>query len=37
MVARPIARDLMPSTGASLRSVQCAVPSAARTCFAAAR
>jgi hypothetical protein len=37
VVARPIARDLTPSSGASLRSVPCAVPSATRSCFAAGR
>jgi hypothetical protein len=37
VVARPIARDLTPATGASLRSVQCAAPSATRSCFAAGR
>jgi hypothetical protein len=37
VVARPIARDLTPSSGASLHSVPCAVPSATRSCFAASR
>ncbi len=35
VVARPIERDLTPSTGNSLRRVPCAVPSATRSCFAA--
>lgn len=35
VVARPIERDLTPSTGGLLPSVRCAVPSAARSCFAA--
>jgi hypothetical protein len=37
VVARPIERDLTPSTRLSLHSVPCAVPSATRSCFAAGR
>ena len=37
VVARPLERDLTPSTARSLHRVACAVPSATRTCFAAAR
>jgi hypothetical protein len=37
VVARPIERDLTPSTRISLHSVPCAVPSASRSCFAAGR
>jgi hypothetical protein len=37
VVARPIDRDLTPSTRGSLHRVTCAVPSAARSCFAAGR
>jgi hypothetical protein len=35
VVARPIERDLTPSSRASLHSVPCAVASATRSCFAA--
>jgi hypothetical protein len=35
VVARPIERDLTPSSRVSLHSVPCAVASATRSCFAA--
>ena len=37
VVARPIDRDLTPSTGGSLHRVACAAASATRSCFAAGR
>jgi len=37
VVARPIERDLTPSTRVSLHSVPCAAASATSSCFAAGR
>ena len=37
VVARPIERDLTPSSRVSLHRVPCAVASATRTCFAGGR